>query len=85
MRSALAFAFFTLVRVSLAFPAVGDKRVAEPAGCPFAATAARNAKRQSGTVPSVTFDPIKQKVDVTGKHTFVPPKTGDQRVCLIYV
>ncbi|KAF8599575.1 Cloroperoxidase [Ceratobasidium sp. AG-I] len=54
-----------------------DKRTAEAAGCPYAA--AGKAKRQSGVVPSLTFDPVKQKVDVTGKHAFIPPQAGDKR------
>ncbi|KAG9125084.1 hypothetical protein FRC07_009049 [Ceratobasidium sp. 392] len=53
-------------------------RTAEPAGCPYAAAA--KAKRQSTKLsPATTFDPVRQKIDVTGDHAFQPPKPGDQR------
>ncbi|CUA73372.1 hypothetical protein RSOLAG22IIIB_10763 [Rhizoctonia solani] len=47
-------------------------------GCPFAVNAA-NSKRQSNAIPLATFDPVKQKIDVTGDHAFKPPVQGDKR------
>ncbi|QRV75403.1 peroxidase family 2 domain protein [Ceratobasidium sp. AG-Ba] len=76
MRSASLLVF---VGSALAFPAaVLDglaARAPKTAGCPFAEAAMH--KRQAP--PDVIFDPVKQKVDVSGQHVFVPPKAGDQR------
>ncbi|KAG8681009.1 hypothetical protein FRC09_017818, partial [Ceratobasidium sp. 395] len=64
---------------ALAFPAAVleglNTRTAKAAGCPSAEAA--KLKRQAP--PDVVFDPIKQKVDVSGRYAFVPPKAGDQR------
>jgi hypothetical protein len=63
----------------LAFPTMGNGPRDSAAGCPFAANAAK-LKRQSNTTLLATFDPTKQKVDVSGKYAFQPPKAGDKRV-----
>ncbi|KAG8685526.1 hypothetical protein FRC08_013066, partial [Ceratobasidium sp. 394] len=77
MRTTILFA---LAGSTLAFPtAILDSLnagAAKAAGCPFAVEAAKH-KRQAP--PDVIFDPVKQKVDVSGKYAFVPPKAGDQR------
>ncbi|CAE6518622.1 unnamed protein product [Rhizoctonia solani] len=49
----------------------------EAPGCPFANVA--NSKRQSNAAPLATFDPVKQKIDVTGVHAFKPPTRDDKR------
>ncbi|KAG8705498.1 hypothetical protein FRC09_002922 [Ceratobasidium sp. 395] len=87
MRSTLPAVLLFVASSVSAFPAFGAggraamaaAEAAEAAGCPFAAQAAAKAKRQSGLFPSTTFDPVKQKVDVTGAHAFQPPKAGDKR------
>ncbi|KAG8786643.1 hypothetical protein FRC12_016428 [Ceratobasidium sp. 428] len=87
MRLTLPTILVVAASSALAFPAFkADERAAmaaadsaEAAGCPFAAQAAAKAKRQSGLFPSTTFDPVKQKVDVTGAYAFQPPKAGDKR------
>ncbi|KAG8705497.1 hypothetical protein FRC09_002921 [Ceratobasidium sp. 395] len=87
MRLTLPTVLVVAASSALAFPAFkADKRAAmaaadtaEAAGCPFAAQAAAKTKRQSGLFPSTTFDPVKQKIDVTGTHAFQPPKAGDLR------
>ncbi|CAE6446847.1 unnamed protein product, partial [Rhizoctonia solani] len=47
-------------------------------GCPFSASATK-LKRGPNVTPLATFDPVKQKVDVTGEHAFRPPAVGDKR------
>lgn len=77
MLSTSTLVLLVLTSSSLAFPTDANKRSAQAAGCPFAAA---GAKRQGGTLPSLTFDPVKQKIDVTGEHAFRPPGPGDKRV-----
>ena len=78
MRSILPITLLALTGSSLAFHANTEKRSVNPTGCPFA------NKHQTTDASSVAFDPVKQKVDVTGKHAFQPPKAGDKRVsCLL--
>ncbi|CAE6534056.1 unnamed protein product [Rhizoctonia solani] len=77
MRPLLVTVFFALVSSVLAFPTMGGAEQNE-AGCPFA-TKAANSKRQTNAALLATFDPIKQKIDVTGKYAFKPPTTGDKR------
>ncbi|KAG8793538.1 hypothetical protein FRC12_002408 [Ceratobasidium sp. 428] len=73
MRTAIAVA---LAGSALAFPAaVLEGLNTRAAGCPFAEA----AKHKRQAPPDVVFDPVKQKVDVSGKYAFVPPKAGDQR------
>ncbi|KAG8687874.1 hypothetical protein FRC09_013226 [Ceratobasidium sp. 395] len=76
MRAVVAIA---LAGSALAFPTAVleglNTRTAKSAGCPFAD--AVKQKRQAP--PDVVFDPVKQKVDVSGQYAFVPPKAGDQR------
>ncbi|CAE6528457.1 unnamed protein product [Rhizoctonia solani] len=62
----------------VALPAMGATGSSKATGCPFAANAA-NSKRQSNSIPLATFDPVKQKIDVTGDHAFKPPVKGDKR------
>ncbi|KAF8602855.1 hypothetical protein BDV93DRAFT_607177 [Ceratobasidium sp. AG-I] len=76
MRSTSSLILLALAGSSVAFPAGADKRSAEAAGCPFAVA---GAKRQGGILPAVTFDPAKQKIDVTGAHAFQPPGPSDKR------
>ncbi|CAE6341219.1 unnamed protein product [Rhizoctonia solani] len=78
MRALLTTISFTLATSVLAFPTTGSSRSSEAAGCPYAANAAK-LKRQSNVAPLTTFDPVKQKVDVTGEHAFQPPTAGDKR------
>lgn len=80
MRSTLPVVLLTFIGSSLAFPANADKSSVEPAGCPFAA----KNKRQADALPLAAFDPVKQKVDVTGDHAFQPPKAGDKRVSRLH-
>ncbi|CAE6528452.1 unnamed protein product, partial [Rhizoctonia solani] len=68
---------FVLSTSVMAFPAMGSAPRNEAAGCPFATNAAK-PKRESNAL-SVTFDPVKQKIDVSGKHAFQPPAAGDKR------
>ncbi|KAF8753307.1 Peroxidase, family 2 [Rhizoctonia solani] len=63
---------------STAFPTAGNAAQKDPAGCPFAASSA-GSKRQYNAAPSGNFDPVKQKIDVTGKYAFKPPGPGDKR------
>ncbi|KAG8742553.1 hypothetical protein FRC11_014249, partial [Ceratobasidium sp. 423] len=77
MRPLLVTVSFALASSVLAFPAISGAGQNE-AGCPFAAKAA-NSKRQSNAALLATFDPIKQKIDVTGEHAFKPPTAGDKR------
>ncbi|CAE6416021.1 unnamed protein product [Rhizoctonia solani] len=55
-----------------------SSKPSKTAGCPYTANAAR-LKRQSDDASLATFDPVKQKVDVTGEHAFRPPTAGDKR------
>ncbi|KAJ1307950.1 hypothetical protein OPQ81_002027 [Rhizoctonia solani] len=71
----IAFGFTTSV---LAFPTMARVGQSEAEGCPFAAHAA-NSKRQSNSAPFTAFDPVKQKVNVTGEHSFKPPTASDKR------
>ncbi|CAE6424652.1 unnamed protein product [Rhizoctonia solani] len=77
MRLALATFTFALTASVVAFPADGTGRN-DATGCPFATNAA-NSKRQSNATPLADFDPVKQKIDVTGEHAFRPPTAGDKR------
>ncbi|KAG8723127.1 hypothetical protein FRC09_004639 [Ceratobasidium sp. 395] len=43
--------------------------------CPFA-----KVRRQSQGSATSAFDPVKQKIDVSGTHAFEPPNPGDLRV-----
>ncbi|CUA69052.1 hypothetical protein RSOLAG22IIIB_08302 [Rhizoctonia solani] len=61
-----------------AYPGEGSTGDNKTPTCPYAAQAA-NAKRQSSTSSSATFDPVKQKIDVTGVHAFKAPAKGDKR------
>jgi hypothetical protein len=79
MRFFSAAISFTLATSVLAFPAMDSSKSSETAGCPYAANAAK-LKRQSDDASLATFDPVKQKVDVTGEHAFRPPTAGDKRV-----
>ncbi|KAF8674116.1 Peroxidase, family 2 [Rhizoctonia solani] len=78
MRNLLAGISLALATSVLAFPTTGKDVRNEASGCPFAASSA-NSKRQSNAASSVNFDPVKQKIDVTGKHAFQPPGAGDKR------
>ncbi|KAF8699333.1 Peroxidase, family 2, partial [Rhizoctonia solani] len=78
MRVLLTAIPFALVTPILAFPVVGGSKSSESSGCPYAANAAK-FKRQTNATPLATFDPVKQKVDVTGEHAFQPPRAGDKR------
>ncbi|CAE6341197.1 unnamed protein product [Rhizoctonia solani] len=78
MRHLLPTIFLVLAASALAFPAIGSAGKKEAAGCPFAANSA-NSKRQSNAVPPTTFDPVKQKIDVSGKYAFQAPRPGDKR------
>ncbi|KAJ1307970.1 hypothetical protein OPQ81_002047 [Rhizoctonia solani] len=60
-----------LVGTTVAFP---TNTGANPAGCPFAGKSSQ-VKRQT----SATFDPVKQRVDVSGEHEFRPPGPNDKR------
>ncbi|CAE6416161.1 unnamed protein product [Rhizoctonia solani] len=69
MRATFFTVSLALASTSAAFPTrgpVGDR-------CPFA-SAGSHSKRQ----PAV-FDPVKQKIDVSGEHEFRPPGPGDKR------
>ncbi|KAB5591490.1 Aromatic peroxygenase [Ceratobasidium theobromae] len=74
----------TFVGSSVAFPALVLSKekdsVPGAAGCPFAAARQSQA---GGKRQLVTFDPVKQKIDVSGKHAFQPPGPGDQRVAAL--
>ncbi|CAE6341243.1 unnamed protein product [Rhizoctonia solani] len=63
---------------SLAFPTTGSTAQKETTGCPFAASSA-NSKRGSNVASLATFDPVKQKIDVSGKYAFQAPRPGDKR------
>ncbi|CAE6412122.1 unnamed protein product [Rhizoctonia solani] len=78
MRSLLATITFALTTSVVALPAMGTTGPSGATGCPFAVNAA-NSKRQSNAIPLATFDPVKQKIDVTGDHAFKPPVQGDKR------
>ncbi|KAF8753308.1 Peroxidase, family 2 [Rhizoctonia solani] len=70
---------YHLLSLRLSWPsAVGGSKSSESSGCPYAANAAK-LKRQSNAASLATFDPVKQKVDVTGEHAFQPPRAGDKR------
>jgi len=73
MRTALPTIIIALAGSSLAFPTI-QLADAAAAGCPFAKL------ERSEVAPRAEFDPIKQKVDVSGVHAFVPPTTSDKRV-----
>ncbi|KAG9092035.1 hypothetical protein FRC07_011738 [Ceratobasidium sp. 392] len=78
MRAVIVLA---LVGSTLAFPTavlegLNARAANAAAGCPFA-EAAIKYKRQAP--PDVVFDPVKQRVDVSGKYAFVPPTAGDKR------
>lgn len=77
MRPLLATITIALTASAVALPSMGSLRGDEAAGCPFANAA--NSKRQSNATPLTTFDPAKQKIDVTGEHAFKPPTAGDKR------
>ena len=79
MRSTSSLLLLTLAGSSLAFPAGAKKGSVDTSGCPFAAAGAK-AKRPGGTLPALTFDSDKQRIDVTGKHAFQPPSASDKRV-----
>ncbi|KAG8741238.1 hypothetical protein FRC11_014915, partial [Ceratobasidium sp. 423] len=70
MRAAFLTVSLALVSASLAFPTGTG---ANAAGCPFAKSGSQ-AKRQAGT-----FDPVKQRIDVSGEHEFRPPGPNDKR------
>jgi hypothetical protein len=78
MRHPLVTILLVFATSSLAFPAM-ESAAREGAGCPFAANSV-NSKRQSNVVRSVGFDPVKQKIDVSGKYAFQAPRAGDKRV-----
>ncbi|CAE6532860.1 unnamed protein product [Rhizoctonia solani] len=78
MRILLGTVSFALAASVVAFPAMGNAPRNAAAGCPFATNAAK-LKRESNAAPLATFDPVKQKVDVTGEHAFRPPTAGDKR------
>ncbi|QRW04457.1 peroxidase family 2 domain protein [Ceratobasidium sp. AG-Ba] len=71
MRLALPLALLAVAGPSLAYPSA-DKHV--EGDCPFA-----KARRQVNMPRATTFDPVRQKIDVSGVHAFKPPKTGDLR------
>ncbi|CAE6416011.1 unnamed protein product [Rhizoctonia solani] len=77
MRHPLVTILLVFATSSLAFPAI-ESAAREGAGCPFAANSV-NSKRQSNVVRSVGFDPVKQKIDVSGKYAFQAPRAGDKR------
>ncbi|KAH7341386.1 hypothetical protein B0J17DRAFT_625907 [Rhizoctonia solani] len=52
------------------------------AGCPFGAGATK-LKSRSDAAQLATFDPVKQKIDVTGEHAFRPPTAGDKKVSYV--
>ncbi|KAG8678611.1 hypothetical protein FRC09_019698, partial [Ceratobasidium sp. 395] len=88
MHLGLSILAFGLAGSVAAFPTLKDSqaanmataRTASSASCPFAARAAARERPQSNEVfPAKTFDPVKQKIDITGDHAFQPPKPGDQR------
>ncbi|KAF8699332.1 Peroxidase, family 2, partial [Rhizoctonia solani] len=78
MRLSLVTISLALATSSTAFPTAGNAAQKDPAGCPFAASSA-GSKRQYNAAPSGNFDPVKQKIDVTGKYAFKPPGPGDKR------
>ncbi|CUA73371.1 hypothetical protein RSOLAG22IIIB_10762 [Rhizoctonia solani] len=71
----IAIALAGFVSASPVQGSAGDNKAA---GCPYAAQAA-NAKREYTTNSSATFDPVKQKIDVTGQYAFQPPTATDKR------
>ncbi|KDN40748.1 hypothetical protein RSAG8_07923, partial [Rhizoctonia solani AG-8 WAC10335] len=71
MRTTFLTVSFALIGVSVAFPTGTG---ANAAGCPFAGTRSQ-AKRQT----SAPFDPVKQRIDVSGEHAFRPPGPNDKR------
>jgi hypothetical protein len=73
MRTTLFTLSLVFIGSSVAFPTTPNDSRTGAAGCPFAAA---QAKRQLGK----SFDPVKQKIDVSGEHAFRPPGPGDQRV-----
>ncbi|CAE6416026.1 unnamed protein product [Rhizoctonia solani] len=77
MRPFLFLISLAFATSSLAFPTTSNAAQEEAAGCPFAAGSA-NSKRQS-IVSLTKFDPVKQKIDVSGKYAFQPPRPGDKR------
>ncbi|KAH7341385.1 Chloroperoxidase [Rhizoctonia solani] len=77
MRPLLATVTIALTASTVALPSMGGLGQNEAAGCPFAN--AVTSKRQSNVAPLATFDPVKQKIDVTGEHAFKPPVESDKR------
>ncbi|CAE6505728.1 unnamed protein product [Rhizoctonia solani] len=71
MRTTFLTVSFALIGVSVAFPTGTGTNAA---GCPFAGTHSQ-AKRQT----SAPFDPVKQRIDVSGEHAFRPPGPNDKR------
>ncbi|CAE6465615.1 unnamed protein product [Rhizoctonia solani] len=70
MRITFLTVSFTLFGASVAFPTSTGSN----AGCPFAGTGrSSQTKRQTG------FDPVKQKIDVSGEHAFRAPGPNDKR------
>ena len=81
MRAALSTVILALAGATSAFPTFPTDQIvdAAAAGCPFASKATKVKRADSASLP--VFDPVKQKVDVSGDHVFIPPKANDKRVC----
>ncbi|KAF8699235.1 Peroxidase, family 2, partial [Rhizoctonia solani] len=71
MRSTFFTVSLVLVATSAAFPTSSGTG---GSGCPFASSGS-HTKRQSVT----GFDPVKQRIDVSGEHEFRPPGPNDRR------
>ncbi|KAB5591489.1 Aromatic peroxygenase [Ceratobasidium theobromae] len=72
MQASLSFFPLALVGLIVAFPTTPSNSGAAGSGCPYAA-----AQVKCQLVKS--FDPVKQRIDVSGEHEFQPPGLGDQQ------